>query len=106
MPNLTSPLLYTIFAIFSETFIETHKNVSILYADICNFTPLTEKFTTKKFINGKEVTVDKIEDLVATLNDLFTKFDDAAEVKFLVLLCLPQTVLEISIIYIFRGTIV
>ena len=82
MPNLTSPLLYTIFAIFSETFIETHKNVSILYADICNFTPLTEKFTTKKFINGKEVTVDKIEDLVATLNDLFTKFDDAAEVKF------------------------
>ena len=64
----------------SETFIETHKNVSILYADICNFTPLTEKFTTKKMINGKEVDFDRIEDLVATLNDLFGKFDDAAEV--------------------------
>ena len=65
---------------FSETFIETHKNVSILYADICNFTPLTEKFTTTKIINGKEIKVDRIEDLVATLNGLFTKFDDAAEV--------------------------
>ena len=65
---------------FSETFIETHKNVSILYADICGFTPLTEKFT-KKIINGKEVPIDRIEDLVATLNDLFAKFDDAADVS-------------------------
>jgi len=64
---------------FSETFLETHKNVSILYADICNFTPLTEKFTSKKFVNGREVTEDRIEELVATLNDLFTKFDEAAE---------------------------
>ena len=55
--------------------------MSILYADICNFTPLTEKFTTKKMINGKEVDFDRIEDLVATLNDLFGKFDDAAEVS-------------------------
>ena len=31
-------------------------------------------------INGKEVDFDRIEDLVATLNDLFGKFDDAAEV--------------------------
>ena len=67
---------------FSETFLETHKNVSILYADICNFTPLTEKFTSKKFVNGREVTEDRIEELVATLNDLFTKFDEAAEVSF------------------------
>ena len=65
---------------FSETFIETHKNVSILYADICGFTPLTEKFT-KKVINGKEVHNDRIEDLVATLNDLFAKFDEAADVR-------------------------
>ena len=65
---------------FSETFIETHKNVSILYADICGFTPLTEKFT-KKIVNGKEVPIDRIEDLVATLNDLFAKFDDAADVS-------------------------
>ena len=66
---------------FSETFIETHKNVSILYADICNFTPLTEKFTGKRIgKDGKEIVVDRIEDLVATLNDLFSKFDEAAEV--------------------------
>ena len=67
---------------FSETFIETHKNVSILFADICNFTPLTEKFTTKRTVNGKEVSHDRIEDLVSTLNDLFGKFDNAAEVCF------------------------
>ena len=66
--------------ISSETFIETHKNVSILYADICGFTPLTEKFT-KKIVNGKEVPIDRIEDLVATLNDLFAKFDEAADVR-------------------------
>ena len=44
---------------------EKHENVSILFSDICNFTPLT---TT--------LTVDK---LVETLNDLFGKFDDAAD---------------------------
>ena len=55
--------------------------MSILYADICNFTPLTEKFTKKEIINGETVTVDRIEDLVATLNDLFGKFDDAADVS-------------------------
>ena len=66
---------------FSETFIERHDNVSILYADICNFTPLTEKFTVRQIINGREIKVDRIEDLVATLNDLFGKFDDAAEVS-------------------------
>ena len=41
--------------------------MSILFADICSFTSLT---TT--------LSVDK---LVETLNDLFGKFDDAAEVK-------------------------
>ena len=32
-------------------------------------------------INGVEITIDRIEDLVATLNDLFGKFDDAADVS-------------------------
>ena len=69
----------------SETFIETHKNVSILFADICNFTPLTEKFTTKTIIDGKEVSHDRTNELVSTLNDLFGKFDNAAEV--FIILC-------------------
>ena len=61
--------------------------MSILYADICNFTPLTEKFTKKEIINGETVTVDRIEDLVSTLNDLFGKFDDAADVSYSPTLC-------------------
>ena len=44
-----------------------HENISILFADICKFTELT---TT--------LPVDK---LVETLNDLFGKFDDAADVS-------------------------
>ena len=64
---------------FSEKYIESHKNVTILFADICGFTPLTEKFTTRTIVDGKEVIVDRIEDLVATLNDLFGKFDEAAD---------------------------
>ena len=65
---------------FSEKYIESHKDVTILFADICGFTPLTEKFTTRTIgPDGKEVIVDRIEDLVATLNDLFGKFDEAAE---------------------------
>ena len=64
---------------FSEKYIESHKNVTILFADICGFTPLTEKFTTRTVVDGKEVVVDRIEDLVATLNDLFGKFDEAAD---------------------------
>ncbi|CAB4062181.1 E4.6.1.1 [Lepeophtheirus salmonis] len=49
---------------FKELFIKKHDNVSIVFADICNFTPLTATLS-----------VDK---LVLTLNDLFGKFDDAA----------------------------
>lgn len=45
---------------------EKHENVSILFADICNFTKLT--------------TTLKVDKLVETLNELFGKFDDAAEV--------------------------
>jgi len=52
-------------AFFSELFVEKHENVSILFADICNFTPLTTKLSVEK--------------LVETLNDLFGKFDDAAD---------------------------
>ena len=50
---------------FSELFVEKHEDVSILFADICNCTPLTTRLP-----------VDK---LVETLNDLFGKFDEAAE---------------------------
>ena len=57
---------------FRELFVEKHENVSILFSDICNFTPLT---TT--------LPVDK---LVETLNDLFGKFDDAADVRDFILL--------------------
>ncbi len=39
--------------------------MSILFADICNFTPLT--------------TMLKVEKLVETLNDLFGKFDESAD---------------------------
>ena len=46
-----------------------HENISILFADICKFTQLT---TT--------LSVDK---LVETLNDLFGKFDDAADVSII-----------------------
>jgi class 3 adenylate cyclase len=44
---------------FSELFVERHENVSILFADICNFTQLTTRLTVEK--------------LVDTLNDLFGK---------------------------------
>ena len=43
-----------------------HENVSILYADIVNFTPLT--------------TMMQVSDLVELLNDLFGRFDASAEV--------------------------
>ena len=44
---------------FNELFVERHENVSILFADICNFTQLTTRLTVEK--------------LVETLNDLFGK---------------------------------
>ncbi|CAL8101856.1 unnamed protein product [Orchesella dallaii] len=49
---------------FSELFIERHENVSIIFADIVNFTPLTVKL--------------RADELVETLNELFGKFDAAA----------------------------
>ena len=41
---------------------------------------MTEKFTSKVMIDGKEVSHDRTNELVSTLNDLFGKFDNAAEV--------------------------
>ncbi len=56
-----------VFLCISEHFVEKHSDVSILFADICNFTPLT--------------TMLRVEKLVETLNDLFGKFDEAADVS-------------------------
>lgn len=50
-------------------YVETHPEVTILYADIVNFTPLTATMPSGN--------------LVAMLNELFGKFDEAAKVNFL-----------------------
>ncbi|CAG7819624.1 unnamed protein product, partial [Allacma fusca] len=50
---------------FHEMYVQRHNNVSILYADIVNFTPLSEK------LNASE--------LVQTLNQLFGRFDQIAQ---------------------------
>lgn len=52
---------------FHELHVQRHNNVSILYADIVNFTPLSEQLTAS--------------DLVKTLNDLFGRFDQIAQVS-------------------------
>ncbi|XP_026481504.1 adenylate cyclase type 2-like [Ctenocephalides felis] len=50
---------------FHEMHVQRHNNVSILYADIVNFTPLSEKLSAS--------------DLVKTLNELFGRFDQIAQ---------------------------
>lgn len=50
---------------FHELYVQRHNNVSILYADIVNFTPLSEQLSAS--------------DLVHTLNDLFGRFDQIAQ---------------------------
>ncbi|XP_051157374.1 adenylate cyclase type 2 isoform X2 [Leptopilina boulardi] len=50
---------------FHEMYVQRHNNVSILYADIVNFTPLSEQLTAS--------------DLVKTLNELFGRFDQIAQ---------------------------
>ncbi|XP_011635258.1 adenylate cyclase type 2 isoform X2 [Pogonomyrmex barbatus] len=50
---------------FQEMYVQRHNNVSILYADIVNFTPLSEQLSAS--------------DLVKTLNELFGKFDQIAQ---------------------------
>lgn len=52
---------------FHELHVQRHNNVSILYADIVNFTPLSEQLSAS--------------DLVKTLNDLFGRFDQIAQVS-------------------------
>lgn len=51
--------------ISSDLCVETHNNVSILYADVVNFSGLTVTLPVRK--------------LVETLNDLFGSFDEASE---------------------------
>ena len=53
---------------FHEMHVQRHNNVSILYADIVNFTPLSERLSAS--------------DLVKTLNELFGRFDQIAQVSF------------------------
>ncbi|KAK9720557.1 Adenylyl cyclase N-terminal extracellular and transmembrane region [Popillia japonica] len=50
---------------FHEMYVQRHNNVSILYADIVNFTPLSEQLSAS--------------DLVRTLNELFGRFDQIAQ---------------------------
>lgn len=52
---------------FHEMHVQRHNNVSILYADIVNFTPLSEQLSAS--------------DLVKTLNELFGRFDQLALVN-------------------------
>lgn len=52
---------------FHEMYVQRHNNVSILYADIVNFTPLSEQLSAS--------------DLVKTLNELFGRFDQIAQVN-------------------------
>lgn len=56
---------------FHEMHVQRHNNVSILYADIVNFTPLSEQLTAS--------------DLVKTLNELFGRFDQIAQVSIKIL---------------------
>lgn len=53
---------------FTELFVEKHRNVSILYADIVNSVELTSSL--------------HVSDLVEALNDLFGRFDECAERNF------------------------
>ncbi|KAF7383535.1 hypothetical protein HZH66_012885 [Vespula vulgaris] len=54
---------------FHEMYVQRHNNVSILYADIVNFTPLSEQLSAS--------------DLVKTLNELFGRFDQIAQVNII-----------------------
>jgi hypothetical protein len=63
--------------------VEKHDTVSILFADICNFTPLT--------------TTLRVDKLVETLNDLFGKFDEAADVSDFILKTDSETLLSFII---------
>jgi len=55
----------TILSICSTLFIEPHEDVTVLYADVVNYTHLTTTLDVKK--------------LVEALHDLFVRFDSASE---------------------------
>jgi len=56
----------SIFNFFSsELYVERHKDVSILYADVVNYTGMTSTLS--------------VNTLVDTLNELFGRFDEASE---------------------------
>ncbi|XP_014671437.1 PREDICTED: adenylate cyclase type 2-like isoform X2 [Priapulus caudatus] len=54
-------------SMFHDMYVQLHKNVSILYADIVNFTPLAESMK------------EQPADLVKILNELFGRFDKIAQ---------------------------
>jgi len=58
-----------VFSLCSKMYLKKHDSVSILFADIVNFTPLT-------------VTLS-VGDLVKMLNGLFGQFDEVAKVPSL-----------------------
>lgn len=56
---------FLILFLFSELYVEMHKDVSILYADVVNYTEMTGTLS--------------VNTLVATLNELFGRFDEASD---------------------------
>lgn len=51
---------------YSKMYVEQHNDVSILYADVVNYTQMTTQLPVKT--------------LVETLHELFVKFDEASKV--------------------------
>lgn len=79
---------------FHELHVQRHNNVSILYADIVNFTPLSEQLSAS--------------DLVKTLNDLFGRFDQIAgvSINFIVYtyICIIKSA-NIIYLYIYKNLV-
>ena len=53
--------------VFSKLYAESHTDVSILYADVVNFTQMTTELPVRL--------------LVETIHELFVKFDEASAVS-------------------------
>lgn len=62
LPNLKSKFYFS-----SKLYAERHSDVSILYADVVNFTQMTTQLPVRL--------------LVETLHELFVKFDEASAVS-------------------------
>lgn len=52
--------------VFSQLYVEEHENVSILYADVVNYTMISTTLSPMR--------------MVELLNELFGRFDEASEV--------------------------